>query len=148
MPVLLLLFALSGVWVSIHPQSAAAAPTVISTISVGTAPVGVGVNSSTNRIYVANYNSNSVSVIDGSANTVVSTISVGSGPQGVGLTFPYIYVANWGSGTVSVIDRSTDAVVSSISVGSNPYGVGVNSSTNRIYVTNSNKQLCSCNSRY
>ena len=108
---------------SIHPQSAAAAPTVISTISVGTAPVGVGVNSSTNRIYVANYNSNSVSVIDGSANTVVSTISVGSEFPRCGTHFSLYLCGKWGSGTVSVIDRSTDAVVSSISVGSNPYGV-------------------------
>ncbi len=66
MPVLLLLFALSGVGVLIHPSSAAAAPTIISTISVGSSPWSVGVNSSTNRIYVANNSSNTVSVIEDS----------------------------------------------------------------------------------
>lgn len=64
MPVLLVLFALSGVGVSIHTQSAAAAPTVTATISVGSYPNGVGVNSSTNHIYVANSDSNTVSVIN------------------------------------------------------------------------------------
>src|SRR3972149_7042684 len=106
--VLLLLFALSGVGVSIHPSSAAAAPTVISTISVGSKPYGVGVNSSTNRIYVSHYNSNTVSVIDGATNTVSSTISVGSHPFGVGVNSSTnrIYVANSNSNTVSVIEDS------------------------------------------
>src|SRR3990170_3985489 len=87
MPVLLLLFALSGVGVSIHTPSAAAAPTVISTISIGGHLTGVGVNSSTNRIYVTNLQAGTVSVIDGATNTVISTISVGSGsnPDGVGV---------------------------------------------------------------
>ena len=70
---------------SIHTPSAAAAPTVTATISVGSYPHGVRVNSSTNRIYVANEASNTVSVIDGTTNTVTSTISVGSHPYGVGV---------------------------------------------------------------
>ncbi|MBM4065868.1 MAG: hypothetical protein FJ266_09555 [Planctomycetes bacterium] len=138
MPVLLLLFALSGVGVSIHIPSSVAAPTVISTISVGINPYGVGVNSSTNRIYVANVSSNTVSVIDGADNTVLSTISVGNGPYGVGVNASTnrIYVTNGYGGTVSVIDGADNTVLSTISVGSNPYHVGVNSSTNRIYVAN------------
>src|SRR3989339_812029 len=138
MPVLLLLFALSGVGVSIHTQSAAAAPTVVSTISVGSYPYGVGVNSSTNRIYVANHDSNTVSVIDGATNTVISTISVGSKPYGVGVNSSTnrIYVPNSSSNTISVIEGATNTVISTISVGSEPLGVGVNSSTNRIYVAN------------
>ena len=44
---------------------------VIATIPVGTVPVGVGVNSTTNRIYVANNGSDTVSVIDGATNAVV-----------------------------------------------------------------------------
>lgn len=77
-PVLLLLFAMSGVvGVSIHPSSVAAEPTVISTISVGSSPFGVGINSSTNRIYVANSDSNTVSVIEGSPSSP-PTLATGS----------------------------------------------------------------------
>ena len=84
MPVLLLLFVLSGVGVTTH--TVAAAPTVTATISVGTTPLDVGVNASTNRIYVANSTSSTVSVIDGASNTVLSTISgVISWPYGVGV---------------------------------------------------------------
>ena len=40
------------------------------------------VNPVTNKIYVTNYNSNSVSVIDGTTNTVTTTIAVGANPNG------------------------------------------------------------------
>ena len=43
----------------------------------GSEPEGVAVNPTTNRIYVANYDSNNVSVIDGASNTVVATVAVG-----------------------------------------------------------------------
>ena len=52
--------------------------TVVATVPVGTWPDGVAVNPTTNRIYVANCDSNNVSVIDGATNTVVATVPVGS----------------------------------------------------------------------
>ncbi len=62
-------------------------PTPISSpvvVSVGTAPSGVGINPTTNKVYVANKGGNTVSVIDGASNTVAATVSVGSFPWGVG----------------------------------------------------------------
>jgi YVTN family beta-propeller protein len=72
---------------------------------VGSLPTGVGVNSSTNRVYVANYGDNTVSVIDGSTNAVVATVGVGTSPIGVGVNSSTnrVYVANNGDNTVSVI---------------------------------------------
>ena len=86
-------------------RAAAGGPSVVATVAVGTRPWGVAVNSSTNRIYVANYNSNNVSVIDGANNTIVATVSVGSNPYGAALnpSTNRIYVANQGDDTVSVI---------------------------------------------
>ena len=84
--------------VSIHAPSAVAAPTVISTITVGGKATGVGVNSSTNRIYVSTYSNNTVRVIDGATNSVTATISSGmSYTNGVGVnsTTNRIYVANY-----------------------------------------------------
>jgi YVTN family beta-propeller protein len=51
----------------------AAAETVVATVGVGRSPFALGVNPSTNRIYVANENESTVSVIDGSTNAVVAT---------------------------------------------------------------------------
>ncbi len=57
----------------------------IATINVGNAPDDLAVNSSTDRVYVANSSSvsNSVSVIDGIRNEVIRTINVGDNPSGV-----------------------------------------------------------------
>jgi YVTN family beta-propeller protein len=93
-----------------------------------------------NRIYVANYDSGNVSVINGLTNTVIDTIPVGVRPIGVGTnTFTNrIYVANSGSDSVSVIDGVTNTIIAAIPVGSRPLGVDVNPSTNRIYVSINN----------
>jgi len=141
-----------------NASPAAAEPTVIATIAVGTSPFGVGVNATTNRIYVANQFGNDVSVIDGATNTGIDTdgnagngitrIPVGSGPIGV-VANPAtnrVYVANQFSSNVSVIDGATDTEIDTdgnpangitrIAVGSGPVGVAVNPTTNRIYVAN------------
>src|SRR5258708_31937934 len=54
-----------------------------SSIVVGSGPTGVAVNSSTNRVYVANAGSGTLSVIDGASRTQLGTVRVGLGPAGV-----------------------------------------------------------------
>ncbi len=122
----------------------AAAQAVIATIPVGLGPYGAAANPGTNRVYVANGNANSVSVIDGTVgspteNQVIATIPVNVEPIGVAVnpSTNHIYVTNQMSNKVSVIDGATNAVVGSIAVGSGPFGVTVNPSTNRVYVANS-----------
>ncbi len=112
--------------------------TVVQTISVGkSGEEGIGVNPTTNMIYVANY-SNTVSVINGQTNTVEATISVGKWPVGIGVnpTTNMIYVPNYGSTNVSVINGQTNTVVQTISVENGPWSIGVNPITDMIYVTN------------
>ena len=81
--------------------------------------------------YVANYGSNTVSVINTSTNTVSATVTVGTGPIGVAINpaGTYVYVANNGGNTVSVINTSTNTVSATVTVGSVPYGVAI-ASTN------------------
>ena len=65
-------------------------------LETGDGPRGLGVNSFTNKIYIANYLSDTVSVIDGETNTVEATIPIDggggifvtSGPAGVAVN-PY-----------------------------------------------------------
>ncbi|MGC8673350.1 MAG: YncE family protein, partial [Thermoplasmata archaeon] len=87
----------------------------------------VPVFTSPNMIYVANYNSNNVSVINGQTNTVVQTISVGSSPDAIGVDpqTDMIYVANEWDNTVSVINGQTNTVVQTVSVESSPDAIGV-----------------------
>jgi YVTN family beta-propeller protein len=97
----------------------------------------IAVNPVTNRVYVANLNDNTVSVIDGASNTVVDTVAVGVIPEvvAVNTVTNRIYVANSSSNTISAIDGNTDTVVGTIS---SPYTtfLAVNSVTNRIYAGN------------
>jgi YVTN family beta-propeller protein len=113
------------------------AQTVVATVTVGSFPFGVAVNSTTNRIYVTNATSSTVSVIDGATNTVVATVPVGNTPYQVDVnpSTNRIYVANSVSNDVSVINGATNTVVATVPVGSQPLSVAVNSSTNRIYVS-------------
>ena len=114
-------------------------------LPVGSYPVGIGINSVTNKLYVANQFSNSVTVIDGNTNTIETTIQVDNFPYDLEVN-PYnnrIYVTNRGSNTVSVIDGSTNQRLSNINVGDSPVGISINPSDNRIYVTNLGKESSS-----
>lgn len=59
------------------------AQTVTGAVKVGDGPRGLAANPATNRIYVANENGDSVSVIDGGSDTVIATVPVGDLPSGV-----------------------------------------------------------------
>ena len=113
-------------------------------IMVGKAPHGIAVNSETNKIYVTNQESNSVSVIDGKTQSVITNdIHVGTFPHVVAINpiTNKIYVTNWGtydtnSSTVSVIDGRSNRMITNIHTGNSPHSVVVNPNTNKAYVTN------------
>ncbi len=110
---------------------------VLAVIPVGSLPSGVGVDPTTNRVYVPNFGTGDVSVIDGVSNTVIATIPVGPSPGSVGVNpvTNRIYVTDV-LGTIWVIDGATNTVIDSYSgISGESYGVAVNSVTNRIYVS-------------
>jgi len=108
-------------------------------VEVGSVPIQMGVNATSNRIYVTNLDSDNLSVISGATDTVVATLQLGTGPRGVGLNpvTNRVYVARQYQRDVSVIDGGTGTVLHSVPVGDGPEGVAVNPVGNRIYVTNS-----------
>ena len=110
------------------------------TIPVGSGPVGVAVNTTTGKIYVANSGSNNVSVIDGASNAVVATVTdphaIAPVALAVNATTNTIYVANSQSNNVTVIDGATNSVTATIPVGTSPSGVDIDPQTNFIYVAN------------
>jgi len=121
--------------------------TVTATISVGTAPEAVAVNTVTNKIYVANYLSANVTVIDGTTNSA-TTVQAALHPVAVAVNEATnkIYVANVGfggpfgngdRGSVTVIDGATNLTATVVDPNANgPRAVAVNSATNKVYVAN------------
>ena len=149
--------------------------TAIDSIKVGSQPEMIAVNTSAittptgviakgARLYVTNYGSGTVSVIDVSnplapklvdtntaTTTTIDAIKVGTNPRGIAFAVvpgvgPRIYVVNRTSNTVSVIDAVTNKVidanpattttVDAITVGSTPQQIAISPDGKSAYVTN------------
>ena len=82
-------------------------------VGTGSVPMAAAVNDVTNRIYVVNYASSDVTVIDGSSNRPIATVPVGLWPQQIAINTEtnMIYVANRLSDKVTVIDGRTNGAV-------------------------------------
>lgn len=126
------------------------------TTTVGAAPVAVADNPKNKTVYVANQNSNTVSVIDATAcnqdhlagcNQTWPTVNVGNAPRFIGINrvTNTIYVSNNADNTLSVIDgatcnrKRTSGCMQSqptTPVGNFPQQVAVDERTNTIYVAN------------
>ena len=115
------------------------ADTITTTVSVGSSPMGVAVNSSSHKVYVTNNNTNIVTIIDGQTNNVITTLPVGNGPKGVAVdeTDNLVYVANYAGSSLTVINGATNIVSNTVSVSAFPQAVAWNQSNNRIYVAHS-----------
>jgi YVTN family beta-propeller protein len=89
-------------------------------------------------VYIANENSNNVSVVNNKTNTVQALIPVGELPVSIALVRgqSQVYVANWGSASISVIDTKTNSVTNSIPVGDHPIGIAVSADGSTAYVAN------------
>jgi YVTN family beta-propeller protein len=126
------------------------------TVAVGAGPFALAVNESTNTVYVANFDDDTVSVINGvvcngtdtsGCGQTPSTLVVGHRPDWVAIdqATNTVYVVNLDSGSVSVIDGATcNAVVSSgcgqtapnVGVGNSPIGMAIDQATRTGYVVN------------
>jgi YVTN family beta-propeller protein len=111
----------------------AAAQAVIANLAAGSDPSAVVVNAATNKIYVANESSNTVTVIDGASHATAS-VAVGPRPQYITVNpaTNRIYVSNGGDSTQSAIDGATLAVSTLATGGNGPFAV--NPQTNEIYM--------------
>src|SRR5690606_35906013 len=82
-------------------------------------PNGVAYHPDHNRVYVANRDSNNVSVVDPDGGGVVASPGVGSMPDGVAVQGELVYVANFASASASVIDARTNEVTGTITLPAN-----------------------------
>ena len=110
------------------------AQTLVKNLATGNNPRSLAVNPVTNKIYIANYSGNNVTVIDGATNAT-TTVATGTTPSAVAVNplTNKIYVVNNGSNNVTVIDGATNAT-STVPVATYPTAVAVNPVTNKIYI--------------
>jgi len=102
--------------------------TTVATITVGSGPRDLVLSPDGRRMYVANSDENTITVIDMVNNyTPVATVTVGAFPRSVAITpdGQWVYVANVMSHTVSVIDTTNNTVATTVNVGKNPIAVRV-----------------------
>jgi YVTN family beta-propeller protein len=94
------------------------------------------------RLFVADYDGASVSVIDTATQTLITNVTVGIKPRGLAIKpdGSEIYVTNEGAGTVSVISNATLTVLKTTRVGNQPYQVLVTPDGAWAYVSNSGAQ--------
>ncbi|UVK98456.1 YncE family protein [Pseudomonas sp. B21-048] len=105
-------------------------------IPVGEGPRGIAISEDGSRVFVCNYISGNVSVINTRNRKVIRTIAVERYPQSIVLAHrgKRAYVTNYGSGSVSVIDTKTYDV-GHVTVGRHPWGIVVSRDGKYVYVT-------------
>jgi YVTN family beta-propeller protein len=88
-------------------------------------------------LYVANYGSDDVSVIDLSTNRAVSKVTVGADPVAIAAdpTNNRVFVANVGSSDLSVIGIADNQVDSRVRLDGRPSSVGVSTDGRYVYAT-------------
>ncbi len=120
-------------------------PQIISGSGFTNNPRIIAVNDLTNKIYVTNRETGTVSVIDSNSGGSPKNIRVGEGPGFIAVDSSHnkIYVANEDSNTVSVIDGNKDIEIGQISVGESPQYILVQEFTGKIYVANSGNNTVS-----
>lgn len=126
------------------PQTSTWAQTIAATVTVGSGPGAVAVNTVTDKIYVANAGSRSVTVIDGTTNST-TTVQVGGNPMALAINeatnkiYAVYHAPLWtgGQGGVTVIDGDTGSTTTVIDSNARvPWAVAVNPVTNKIYIAN------------
>ena len=92
---------------------------VTATIGVGQLPWDIVVSADGKTAYVANPDSDSVSVISTATNTVTATVSVSGDPNVLGLTpdGSQLWIGQVATAYVTLLDTKTDTVVGSLNLG-------------------------------
>ncbi len=99
----------------------------------------VAVNPDTNRVYVANHESDTVSVIDGETNKVIATVDVGEAPNRIVVNEQTnrVYVSNLISSSLTVIDGDSDEPIDTVQLDGKPSAVAVDARNNLVYIADS-----------
>lgn len=105
-------------------------------IKVGAMPIGVATPDG-RRVYVANYNDNTVSLIDAKNNIEVGRFRTGYKPSKIVVhpSLKYVYVSNEGSNYITVIDVLLSKILFNIQVKDGPTYMGIDPNGSKLYVS-------------
>jgi YVTN family beta-propeller protein len=117
--------------------------TYYKTLTVGTSPRAFAFNHDSSRLYVANYDSQSVSCIDLSNTSFPVTNIALQTPEPRALTYAYqrdtlnkLFVACAGENYVEVIDAADNTYETKIEVGCRPFAMALKPNKTKLYVAN------------
>ena len=133
-------------------ENAPSNPTVTSTISLPQGAQPVFVHSAENgNVYVADFATNSVSVINATSNVVTTSVPVAANPVGLaempnaGSTNQKLYVASEGSSNVTVINALDDSLGTPVLIGAPQVWAVARSDSARIYVLDTSGAVLAIN---
>src|SRR5438067_4004534 len=102
-------------------------PPVVRTVAVGLGPSAVAVAEDSGRVFVANYNDGSVSVLDARSGDFLRTVPVGTAPDALAVDerTGRVFVANLSDDSVSVLDAHSGDLLRTTAVGQGPTALAV-----------------------
>ncbi len=111
---------------------------IVSIVEVGIDPVGIAVDPSGERLYVAARYDDALFIVDTRKRNVVGRVDVGRRPHAVCVTpdGEFAYVANCGSNDVAIVHLGERAVVARVPVGRFPIFLAASPQGDSVYVTN------------
>jgi len=98
-------------------------------------PETVTIDGARGRAYIANLNSNSISILDTTTGALVRTAKVGAAPSAIGIVgrTGHVFVSDDAS-EVSVLDARADGILHTARVGRNPLDLAVDNRTGTVFV--------------
>jgi YVTN family beta-propeller protein len=106
------------------------------TIPTGDSPTDVLWNPVSNKVYVANSQSDNVTIINGASNQVIATVDVQEYPSGFAWNsvMNKVYCVSGDNERVTVIDGAGDTVIKTFRTAARANGIAFNSTLNKLYI--------------
>ena len=103
------------------------------TVGTGGIPCAIAVDSTSGRVFVANYASGDVTVIDSVNDSVVGTVNVAPHPQAIAVdsSSHRVFVASTREGATTVVDGSNNAVLGTVQTPQDLFAIAVNPKTHK-----------------
>jgi len=107
------------------------------TYSVGSEPTGLALTPDGGKLVVANYSSNSISIVDLVSSSIV-TVAVGSSPWDVAITpdGTTAITTNQNSNSVTFVQIASGLALATVPVGGSPFGIAITTDGTTAFVTN------------
>jgi YVTN family beta-propeller protein len=104
-------------------------------VKTGRMPCATALDAVRRLLYVANYEDDTVTVIDLAQGAAIATVPVGPHPQAIAADpqANLIYAANMHGDSISVIDGAQKKVVATLKAGRHPYALTVDTQNGTVY---------------